>query len=469
MSISFFNTLTRSIEPFKPLSDDKVTLYTCGPTVYNFAHIGNLRSYTCEDLLRRMLEYCGYNVVHVMNITDVEDKIIRACLSCGLTLDNFTDPYINAFKEDIASLNIEPATFYPKASEHIKEIVNIINVLLEHKIAYKGEDGSYYFSIDKYPQYGILAKLEKQELKMGARVSHDEYDKEHLSDFALWKAWDEKDGDVFWETSLGKGRPGWHIECSAMALKYLGDTIDIHMGGVDNIFPHHENEIAQSSAYTGKEFVKYWIHCEHLLSEGKKMSKSLGNFYTLRDLISKGYSPLAVRYLYISNHYRSKLNFTLKALEGAANTLDTLYGFIKRLGKVDNSSCSAKDFDSIFNVTKDSFDEKLFNDLNTPQALSVLFSMISKVNVLIDKNELSMEQAQTVIDWLLKIDSVLALDFAKALEVETVSEDIESLIEERQSARKNKNFKRADEIRDLLISRGIALQDTPQGVVWTKI
>ena len=468
MAISFYNTLTRNIEQFKPLTEGKVTLYTCGPTVYNFAHIGNLRAYTCEDLLRRMLEYCGYDVMHVMNITDIEDKIIRACLSGKVNLNDFTGPYIEAFKEDISSLNVKPAFIYPKASEHIEEIVNIINVLLERGIAYKGEDGSYYFSIDKYPSYGILAKLDKQDLKVGVRISHDEYDKEHLSDFALWKAWDEKDGDIYWETSLGKGRPGWHIECSAMSLKYLGETIDIHMGGVDNIFPHHENEIAQSSAYTGKEFVKYWIHCEHLLSEGKKMSKSLGNFYTLRDLLAKGYSPLALRYLYISNHYRSKLNFTLKALESAANTIDTLYSFIKRLSIIDSPGRD-NDFDAFFNVAKVSFDEKLFNDLQTPQALSILFSLISHANILIDKDELSKQQAQSVIAWLLKIDSILALDLAKALDEEAVPEEIERLIEERQAARKNKDFKRADEIRDLLISQGIALQDTPQGVVWKKI
>ena len=469
MTITFFNTLTESESDFEPNSKSNVTLYTCGPTVYNYAHIGNLRAYCCEDLLKRMLEYAGYKVQHIMNITDIEDKIIRGCLSGNIKLNDFTEPYIKAFKEDIALLNIKPAEHYPKASEHIEEIVDIINVLMDKGVAYRGDDGSYYFSIDRYPEYGILAKLNRQELKTGVRISHDEYDKEHLYDFALWKAWDEKDGDIYWETSLGKGRPGWHIECSAMSLKYLGETIDIHMGGVDNIFPHHENEIAQSEAYTGKKFVNYWIHCEHLLADGKKMSKSLGNFYTLRDLIAKGYSPLALRYLYISNYYRSKLNFTLKALEGANNTLNTLYSFLKRISKINKQDEINNGFDEFLENTKKQFDEKLFDDLNTPQALAALFSMISHVNILADKENFSGNQAKNIIDWLLKIDSVLALDLGKALEDEVIPEEIENLINERQTARKNKDFKRADEIRDLLLSKGITLQDTSQGVIWKKM
>ncbi len=469
MNVSFYNTMTRTVDPFVPLAAPKVTFYTCGPTVYNYAHIGNLRSYCAEDLFRRILEYSGYDVLHVMNITDVEDKIIKACLAEKMTLNGFTEPYIKAFKEDIASLNVKPAAFYPKASEHINEIVDIIKELCKREIAYKGDDGSYYFSIERFSDYGKLARLDKQDLRAGARICHDEYDKEHLSDFALWKAWDEGDGDIFWETEIGKGRPGWHMECSAMSIKYLGETIDIHMGGVDNIFPHHENEIAQSEASTGKKFVNYWVHCEHLLSDGRKMSKSLGNFFTLRDLVEKGYSPIALRYLYIANHYRSKLNFTLKALDSAANTLNGLYDFLKRLSRVKNELIEDAEFAELFARAKATFDEKIYTDMNMPQALSCIFSMISHLNIMMDKNCLPQQQAVSVIDYFMKIDAILALNLGQALEDDIVPEDIEKLIEERQSARKAKDFKRSDEIRDLLSARGIILQDTPQGVVWKKM
>lgn len=459
--------MTRKDEQFVPIDKNEVTLYTCGPTVYNFAHIGNLRSYCLEDLLKRVLEYDGYKVKHVMNITDVEDKIIRSCTGMGASLHEFTAPYIKAFKEDIASLNIEPATLYPKATENIDEIVKMIQSLAEKNLAYKGEDGSWYFSIERFPEYGQLSGLDNRKLKVGSRVSHDEYDKEHLSDFALWKAWTEKDGDIFWETELGKGRPGWHMECSAMSLKYLGKTIDIHMGGVDNIFPHHENEIAQSQAYTGEKFVNYWVHCEHLLSEGRKMSKSLGNFYTLRDLVQKGYNPLALRYLFISAHYRSKLNFTILGLDGAVNTLKGLYDFMRRLAAVKNENSSFEQFDKLFAALKTEFIEAIYADLNTPTAFAALFSFISKVNIAIDQNSISTQQAKLLLDYLCDIDRILALNLKSALE-EELPQEITALIEERTQARKNKDFARSDELRDLLAEKGYIVRDTPKGVVWSK-
>ncbi|MDI6827410.1 MAG: cysteine--tRNA ligase, partial [Armatimonadota bacterium] len=293
MPIRYFNTLTREKNEFHAINDMKVGLYTCGPTVYDFAHIGNWRTYLFEDILRRHLESRGFEVTHVMNITDVDDKTIRGANEKGISLNEYTAPFIAAFYEDRDHLNIKPAHVYPRATEHITEMVALIKKLLEKGIAYKAEDGSIYYDISKFPDYGKLSHFKIEELKAGARVSSDEYEKEQVSDFALWKAWDEADGNVYWDTELGRGRPGWHIECSAMSMKYLGETFDIHTGGVDNIFPHHENEIAQSEAATGKPFVNYWLHSEHLLVENRKMSKSLGNFYTLRDLIARGYDPLA--------------------------------------------------------------------------------------------------------------------------------------------------------------------------------
>ncbi len=475
MKISFYNTLTKKIEEFKPIQNGHVNLYTCGPTVYNYAHIGNLRSYCAEDLLKRTLTYFGYKVKHVMNITDVEDKIIKGCIKENKTAKDFTIPYINAFMEDITSMNMIKADIYPKASEHIDEIVKIIKVLLEKGIAYKGEDGSYYFSIEKFPKYGQLINLERDEMKIGVRINNDEYGKDRACDFALWKAWDEKDGDVFWETELGKGRPGWHIECTAMSLKYLGDTFDIHMGGVDNIFPHHENEIAQSEAYTGKKFVNYWIHCEHLLSEGQKMSKSLGNFYTLRDLshgqnqANKKFSPEALRYFYISNHYRAKLNFTLAGLESAEKTLEGLRAFVKRMKNVDiEKSESDEEVMAKIEETKSKFEEKIAEDLNTPQAIATIFTMINKVNTLDSHGQISKKVAQKIVDFLKKIDEILGVNIViEDEESEILPEEVEKLIEERQQARKAKNFARADEIRNILANKGIILQDTPKGVSWS--
>lgn len=475
MKLHFYNTKTRTVEEFRPIEEGRVGLYTCGPTVYNFAHIGNLRSYCSEDLLKRTLMHFGYKVRHVMNITDVEDKIIRGCIREGKSIQEFTAPYEKAFAEDIASLGIIRADVYPKASEHIREIVDIIKDLAEKGIAYKGEDGSWYFSIDRFPAYGQLVRLEKEEMKSGVRINNDEYGKDKACDFALWKSWDENDGDVFWETELGKGRPGWHIECSAMSLKYLGDTFDIHMGGVDNIFPHHENETAQSEAHTGKTFVNYWIHCEHLLSEGQKMSKSLNNFYTLRDLMEgrtrtgKKYTPDALRYFYVSNHYRTRLNFTLAGLESAENTLEGLRDFTRRVSEADSPSGELDgELTALASRTMDEFEERMADDLNTPQALSAMFTAVSRINAALSEGKVSKKAAGDILSMLFSMDEMLGLNLRKAAEREELDKDIEALVQERQEMRKAKNFKRADEIRSMLAGMGIILQDTPGGVTWTR-
>lgn len=465
---SFFNTISHSIEKFVPIKPDEVRIYTCGPTVYDFAHIGNFRSYTFEDLLRRFLIYKGYRVIQVMNITDIDDKIIKASMAEGIPARDFTQKYIQAFFEDIEKLNIQSVEFYPKATEHIPEMVAIINRLIEKGIAYRGDDGSYYFSIKRFKDYGKLAHINMDKLKVGVRVKVDEYEKDKASDFALWKAWDPDDGEVFWNESLGKGRPGWHIECSAMSMKYLGEHFDIHCGGVDNIFPHHENEIAQSESYTGKKFVNYWLHCEHLLVDNKKMSKSLGNFYTLRDLINRGYSPLALRYFYISTHYRSKLNFTLEGLKAAQNTVDGIRDFLKRLQHLPESETSYGKIETLLENTRREFDEKLSDDLNTPMAFSCLFNMIKEMNKYIDENVVSRAEGARIQQFFFDVDEVLGLDLSSVLKKEDISSEDKMLIKERELARKNRNFKRADEIRDTLSRKGILLQDTPIGTLWKK-
>ena len=330
-SIRLFNTLTRKKETFIPIDEGEVRMYTCGPTVYDYAHIGNFRAFLFEDLLKRWLEYRGFKVTHVMNITDVDDKTIRGSQKQQIPLRQYTEYYTKAFFEDVAVLSIEPADYYPRATEHIPEMVALINRLMEKGYAYKGEDSSIYYAINKFKNYGKLSKIKVRELKAGARVKVDEYAKEEAMDFALWKAWTKEDGDVFWETELGKGRSGWHIECSAMSMKYLGETFDIHCGGVDNMFPHHENEIAQSEAATGKKFVNYWLHNEHLLVEGKRMAKRYGNFYTLRDLLKMGYDPKAIRYLLLSTQYRQQFNFTFEGLDAAKGAIERLRNLMRRL------------------------------------------------------------------------------------------------------------------------------------------
>jgi cysteinyl-tRNA synthetase len=463
-NIFFFNTLTRKKEKFTPLERGKVKIYTCGPTVYDFAHIGNFRTFIFQDLLRRWLEYRGFRVTQVMNITDVDDKTIRGAGKQGVSLRQYTDYYMKAFFEDIEALNLEKAEHYPRATEHIPEMVSLIKRLLEKGYAYKGEDGSIYYDISKFKEYGKLSKLKIEELKPGARVKVDEYGKEEAQDFALWKAWDEEDGDVFWETEIGKGRPGWHIECSTMAMKYLGETIDIHSGGVDLIFPHHENEIAQSEAVTGKEFARYWLHSEHLLVEGRRMAKSLGNFYTLRDLIAKGYDPKAIRFLLMATHYRQQLNFTFDGLEAAKNAVDRLKTFVRRLLEADGKGCGEEIRRLMANVQK-LFGEAMDDDLNISVALAALFDFVREVNRLMDENMLSRKEAEEVYTLMMRFDKVLGV-IGEAKVEEKLSKEAEELIRRREEARKARDWETADKIRAQLRAMGIIIEDTPQGVKW---
>ena len=458
MTLKFYNTFTKKKEIFKSVDKGFVGMYTCGPTVYDYAHIGNFRAYVFEDLLRRYLKYKGFKVKQVMNLTDVDDKTIKGSRGEGISLASFTEKYKEAFFEDIKTLGIESAEFYPEATAHIKEMVALIKVLLKKKIAYKSEDGSIYYDISKFKNYGKLAGINIKDLKVGARISQDEYEKEQANDFALWKAWDKEDGDIFWETELGRGRPGWHIECSAMSMKYLGRHFDIHTGGVDNIFPHHENEIAQSEAATGKKFVNYWLHCKHLVVEGRKMSKSLGNFYTLRDLLEKGYSGRQIRYLLLGTHYRQELNFTFKGLDAAKNTLQRLDDFMLRIGEMKNKG-NEKDNKKIKNLikkTRENFEKNMDDDLEMSKALASIFNFINKLY----KLKLSKNDAKKIEKLMYEFDKVLGV-IKKEKEILSA--------EKREKARKEKNYVLADKIREQLKEKGILLEDTPQGVRWKKI
>jgi len=462
-----FNTLTRKKQEFIPLTASEVKIYTCGPTVYDYAHIGNFRAFLFEDLLKRWLKYHQYKVTHIMNLTDIDDKTIKGSQTKGIALQQYTEFYINAFFEDIKTLNIQPANHYPKATDHIPEMVTLIKTLLTKNIAYRGEDQSIYFSVAKFPTYGKLAHIKINELKTGARVNQDEYTKEEAQDFALWKTWTPPDGDIYWQTELGKGRPGWHIECSAMSMKYLGETFDIHCGGVDNIFPHHENEIAQSEAATGKKFVDYWMHNEHLQVEGKKMSKRFGNFYTLRDLLSRGCDPMAIRYLLISTHYRQQFNFTLEGLESATTTIERLKNFVRRLQEVETNKPNTPKPADLTNQLQEHFTNAMNDDLNITIALSCLFDFVREFNSLLDANLVNKTEATKALDLMMQLDSVLGI-IGKVEPPETLPGDIDALVQKREDARKAKNWKEADSIRDQLKTMGIVLEDTPQGIRWYK-
>lgn len=453
--LTLFNTLTRKKEVFKPIKKGNVGLYTCGPTVYAFAHIGNFRAYIFGDLLKRYLKYKGFKVKQVMNLTDVDDKTIKGSRSEGISLDEYTKRYKRAFFEDIKVLNIEKADVYPEATKCIKEMIALVKKLLDKKIAYKSDDGSIYYDVSKFKDYGKLAQLKLKDLKVGARVKQDQYEKEEANDFALWKGYSKEDGDVGWESEIGKGRPGWHIECSVMSSKYLGETFDIHTGGVDLIFPHHTNEIAQSEGASGKKFVHYWLHNEHLLVNGKKMSKSLGNFYTLRDILKKGYSPMAIRLLLLSTHYRQKLNFTFKGLEGAKNSIERLDNFIFNLRNIKETKDEHK-VKALIKEAESKFEEKMDDDFNISEALAVVYDFVNKVY----KLKISKKDAEKIIDLLKRFDSVLSvIDFKK----EEIPKEILELKIKREKARKKKDFDLADKIRDEISKKGYFIEDTPEG------
>jgi cysteinyl-tRNA synthetase len=457
----FYNTLSRCLEEFSPLVPGRVGLYTCGPTVYNFAHVGNFRAYMFEDLLRRVLRHAGYAVTQVMNLTDVDDKTIKGALQAGVSLTQYTQVYKDAFFQDLKTLGIETAEHYPAATDHVPEMITLISRLMEKGFAYQSDDHSIYFSIAKFPEYGKLAHLDKSGLKAGARVAQDEYDKENLADFALWKAWDEKDGDVAWESPWGRGRPGWHIECSAMSMKYLGETFDIHTGGVDNAFPHHEDEMAQSEAATGKPFVRYWLHCAHLVVEGKKMSKSLGNFFTLRDILAKGYSGREIRYVLLSAHYRQALNFCFDALDGARASLARMDEFRSRLDqKAGTEPAGAHPLPPYAEHARKTFFESLEDDLSLSQAWSALFELVTEGNKAANEGLLTPADAKAIRGLLDECDSVLGVLTPPATEA---GDQVRQLASLRQEARKQKNWAEADRLRDELAKLGWMVKDTPQG------
>lgn len=461
MELNFYNTESREKEKIVPLQDDLIRMYTCGPTVYDFAHIGNFRTYVFEDLLRRVFKFFGFRVKQVMNITDVDDKTIRGALKKGVTLKEYTEVFEKAFFEDLRTLNIEPAEAYPRATDYIPAMIKIIEGLLDKGFAYVDEDGSIYYSVAKFEKYGRLSHLKLDELKSSQKMASDEYEKENVADFALWKAYDpERDGNIFWESPFGKGRPGWHIECSAMAMKILGETIDIHVGGVDNMFPHHENEIAQSEAYSGKLFVKHWMHSEHLLVDNKKMSKSLGNFYTLRDLLKRGYSGCQVRYMLMQAHYRTQLNFTFEALDATANGLQRIRDFCSRLHEIKGQT-KYDGLNSVLEVFLEKFSQALSDDLNISQALAVFFDLIRDLNSLIDKGLIGQDDSNTIFKTLAKVDSVLG--FLPLNIEEKIPEEILDLLQKREDARSQKDWKNADFYRNQILEKGYLIEDTPCG------
>jgi len=444
MPLKLFNTLGRKKQVFKPIKEKEVSLYSCGPTVYNYAHVGNLRTYITVDILKRSLIFLGFKVKHVMNITDVDDKTIRGSKEEGLKLKEFTRKYENIFLGDLKRLNIILPDVMPRATEHIMEMVKIIKVLLERGIAYKAEDG-IYFSVEKSKGYGKLANLKDIKMKK-SRIKNDEYDKESVQDFALWKFYNEEDGDVFWDTVIGKGRPGWHIECSAMSEKYLGIPFDIHMGGIDLIFPHHTNEIAQSEAYSGKKFVNFWIHGGFLTVKEGKMSKSLGNIFTLDELIKKGYNSLDYRYLTLTTHYRKSLLFDFENLTNAKNSLERLRNIISELKDDRNvNEKYLKDFALAMN-----------DDLNTPEALAVLWKLVRD------------EKAVGKFETIKQMDNIFGLDLLKKEEVK-IPDEIQKLVNEREEARRGKDFKKSDLLRDKINKLGWKIDDSKDRVKVSKI
>ncbi len=457
--LQLHNTFSGKTEEFKPLKGNEVRLYTCGPTVYDYAHIGNLRAYIFEDLLRRVLKLKGFKVTQVMNLTDVDDKTIQGAIRENATLDQYTEKYISAFYEDLAVLRIEKAEQYPRATHHIPEMIQLVERLIKSAHAYE-KDGSVYYRISTFPGYGKLSKKNLEENIAGARVDSDEYDKEHWSDFVLWKA--KKEGEPSWPSPFGEGRPGWHIECSAMSMKYLGETFDIHTGGEDNIFPHHENEIAQSEGATSKPFVKYWLHCKFLLVDGEKMSKSKGNFYTLKDLIKKGYDPLAVRYLLLSHHYRHPVNFTIQGLEDAGHVIARLKDFRLRLNEYKPSPGTKADLKRMIEEAGRGFEEALSDDLNISEALGVFFNLVREVNKALDQGVLSADEKSAVNVFLEKVNMIL--DLWHGEEAEEAPKEIVQMANDREAARRGKDFKRADELRNLILEKGYTIEDTKQGI-----
>ncbi len=466
--MNVYNSLSRSPEELIALADNTIRLYTCGPTVYNFAHIGNFRAYMFEDILRRVIQFNGMKVKQVMNLTDVDDKTIRGANAAGVALTDYTKTYKDAFFADLRKLNIQSAEFYPAATDHIPEMISLVQTLIDKGVAYKSEDGSVYFAVTKFPGYGKLAHIDFEHQQTGARCASDEYDKENVGDFALWKAWEESDGPVGWDSPWGRGRPGWHIECSAMSMKYLGETFDLHTGGIDNLFPHHENEIAQAEAATGKPFVKTWMHCAHLRVNGEKMSKSLGNFFTLRDLIEKGYTGREIRYVLVNAHYRQGLNFAFTALDDARKSLERIDRAVDWLIEKAGSAMAGETPPEFAANALASFAEAVNDDLNTPKSFAALFELVRASNASIQT--LSPEDAAAVLEVFRKMDSVLGIIFFEKPEKkdEEIPAEVQALLDERAAARANKNWADSDRLRDELASLGWIVKDSKQGQSVTR-
>jgi cysteinyl-tRNA synthetase len=460
------NTLSGKLEEFHPLVEGQVRFYYCGPTVWDYGHIGNFRSAVAADVLRRYLKFKGYRVTHVMNITDVEDRIIAKSQEAGLSIDEYTAKYIEALWEDFDALGCERPEIVPRATRHIPEMVQLIEKLLETGHAYRS-DGSIYYRISSFPDYGKLSKINFSGNLAGGseRVDTDKYDKEDARDFALWKE-PASENEPSWEAPIGKGRPGWHIECSAMSMKYLGETFDLHAGGIDLVFPHHENEIAQSEGATGKQFVRYWIHFEHLKVEGETMSKSKGNYYTFRDITAKGYSPAAVRYFLLSVPYNKQLNFTFDALTGAEKTVESLRDFRTRLREAKVESGRNEQLSEAAQRTLSEFEQGMDDDLNTSVALAAIHNLTRKVNTALARKQVREDDKRELLELLERLDTVLNVFGSEQREM--LDAEVQALIDERQEARRRRDFVRADELRDELANRGIVLEDTKDGVRWKR-
>jgi cysteinyl-tRNA synthetase len=465
MALRFYNTLTQQVEEFAPLEDNVVRMYTCGPTVWNYAHIGNFRTFTFIDILRRWLRGRGYRLNHVMNITDVDDRIIQQALAAGKSLDEYTSVYTQAFLDEAAQLRLERPERLVRATEHVPDMAEAIRRLGEKGFTYES-DGSVYFRIAAFPGYGKLSHADFGGIRAGARVDTDRYDKADARDFALWKA--PKPGEPFWETRIGPGRPGWHIECSVMSMKYLGETLDIHAGGIDLTFPHHENEIAQSEALTGKPFARYWLHSEHLILESQTMSKSTGNTVGLRDLVGQGHRPEAIRYLLASVPYRNKLNFTFESLRSASTAIERLRNFHWRL---ENEKFSDGMQEGLAERTREAgrrFEEALDDDLNTAEALAAVFEFVREANTAMDAGEFRAGNAPAALAFLRRFDSVFDVLAPSQADAGISDAEIDQLIAERNRARQARNFARSDEIRNQLLDRGVVLEDTKEGTRWKR-
>ena len=469
MTLRLHNTLTGTKDQFQPLTPGQVGMYTCGPTVWNFAHVGNLRAFLFYDLVRRHLQVNGYHLTHVMNLTDIDDRILDQAMHAGVTIGEYVEPYVAAFFEDMAALRAQQAEHYPRATEHIPEMIEMISALIEHQYAYVA-DGDVYFRIASFPSYGALSHLDRSGLKAGARVATDKYDKESVSDFALWKKaqpQDEKLGAA-WDAPFGRGRPGWHIECSAMSKRYLGDTFDIHAGGVDLMFPHHENEIAQSEAANHKQFARVWLHSEHLTdATGEKMSKSAGGFTTLRDLVDAGHDPVAVRFFLVASaHYRARLRLSTEGLHAAAEQVRRLREFADRVRRSAPTDAADDWLLRRIGELRSAYREALDDDLNLPQGVGIVFELVREANAALDAGRVGANAREALLAFISEFDA--HLDVVRA-EEPGLADEVERLISERETARKARDFARSDQIRDELRQKGIALEDSKDGVRWRRV